>query len=370
MRSSTALFRPYRLKDLALRNRVVMAPMTRSFSPHGVPTPEMAAYYRRRAEHGVGLILTEGTGIDRAAALDDPNAPRLHGEAALAGWAHVVQEVHAAGGRIAAQLWHVGQKPSRSSGPGSQSATYESPSGLSLKGEPVGMPMSDETIADTIDAYARAARDARRLGFDGVEIHGAHGYLVDQFFSADLNRRTDRYGGASLIERSRFAVEVLKTIRSAVDPGFPVILRVSLMRSQGQALRLAQTPAVLEEWLGVLVDAGADAFHLSQPHFWTPAFPDTDPELSLAGWAKKLTGLTAIAVGSVGLDIDVYESFAGATAHPAPLDDLLWRLERDEFDLVAVGRALLRDPRWLEKVRGARADRLHDVTPADLDRLS
>src|SRR3954470_7493562 len=102
MRSSAALFRPYRLKDLALRNRVVMAPMTRSFSPHGVPTPEMTAYYRRRAEHGGGMITTEVTGIDRAAALDDPSAPRLHGEAALAGWAHVVQEVHAAGVRIAA----------------------------------------------------------------------------------------------------------------------------------------------------------------------------------------------------------------------------------------------------------------------------
>ncbi|WP_240324663.1 hypothetical protein [Trinickia diaoshuihuensis] len=183
------LFRPYRLNALALPNRVVMAPMTRSFSPNGVPTAEVAAYYRRRAEHGVGLIITEGTGIARPAALNEPHIPHFHGEAALAGWKKVVDEVHAAGGRIAPQLWHVGSKRSNTAADWTPPAPYESPSGLSVTGEPFGQSMSETDVADTIDAFARAAADVERLGFDGVELHGAHGYLINQFFSEDLNLR-------------------------------------------------------------------------------------------------------------------------------------------------------------------------------------
>src|SRR3954471_7386160 len=108
MASADVLFRPFRVHDLKLANRIVMAPMTRSFSPGGVPGPDVAAYYRRRAEGGVGLILTEGTGVAHAAALSDAKVPRFHGADALAGWAQVLAGVHAAGGRIMPQLWHVG----------------------------------------------------------------------------------------------------------------------------------------------------------------------------------------------------------------------------------------------------------------------
>ncbi|MEZ2307382.1 NADH:flavin oxidoreductase [Paraburkholderia sp. RCC_158] len=358
------LLTSYRLNALTVPNRVVMAPMTRSFSPGGILGADVAAYYRRRAAHGVGLIITEGTGVGRAAALDDPDVPRFHGEAALAGWKKVVDEVHAAGGRIAPQLWHVGHKPSNGAGERALSAhRYESPSGLSITGERVAQPMSESDVADTIDAYARAAADAERLGFDGVELHGGHGYLINQFFSEDLNQRGDRYGGATLVERSRFAVEVLKAIRAAVTPGFPVILRLSQWKPKDFRARLAGTPAVLEEWLGLLVDAGADAFHLSQPAYWQPAFPEADANLNLAGWAKKVTGVTTITVGSVGLGSDVYDSFAGKDAQSAPLDDLLARLERGEFDLVAVGRALLQDAAWLEKIRQGRIDEIGNFTP-------
>ena len=103
-----ALFRPFSYKGLHLPNRVVMAPMTRSKSPGGVPTVEVASYYARRAAAEVGFIITEGTGVARPASLNDPNIPRFHGEAELAGWKTVVDQVHAAGGFIAPQLWHVG----------------------------------------------------------------------------------------------------------------------------------------------------------------------------------------------------------------------------------------------------------------------
>ena len=364
------LFSPYQLNALDLPTRIVMAPMTRSFSPGGVPTADVAAYYRRRAENGIGLIITEGTGIGRPAAVNEPDVPHFHGEVALAGWKRVVDEVHAADGRIVPQLWHTGLKRSNAVPDWTPPAPYESPSGLSMTGQRVGQPMSEAEIADTVDAFARAAADAERLGFDGIELMGAHNYLINQFFSEDLNLRSDRYGGSTLLERSRFAVEILKAIRSVVTAGFPVILRLSQSKPMDFSARLAETPQALEHWLGVLVDAGADAFHLSQPKFWKPAFPEVDEELNLAGWAKKLTGVTTITVGSVGLSGDVHESFKGKSARSTPLDELLARLEHGEFDLVAVGRALLQDPAWLEKVRERRVDQIADFTPEAFATLS
>ena len=368
-RNTQSLFAGYRLNGLELPNRVVMAPMTRSFSPGGVPGSEVAAYYRRRAAGGVGLIITEGTGIARPAALDDPGAPRLHGQLALDGWKKVIDEVHAAGGRIAPQLWHVGQKRSRANTNTPSAADYESPSGLSASGEQVARPMTGADVSATVDAFAEAAFTAEKLGFDGVELHGANGYLIDQFFSPELNKRSDAYGGESLIERSRFAIDVLSAVRTAVSSRFPVILRISLMRANGQGTRLVSNPKELEEWLKLLVQAGANAFHIAQARFSEPAFPRFDARLSLAGWVKRLAGVTSIAVGSVGLDKDVYASFAGEIAKAAPIDALAARLAADEFDLVAIGRALLQDPMWLEKVRLDQARPMEDFHPSALSRL-
>ena len=229
--------------------------------------------------------------------------------------------------------------------------------------------MSEADVADTIDAFARAAMNAERLGFDGIELMGAHGYLLNQFFYDHLNLRNDRYGGSTLVERSRFAVEILKAVRSVVSSGLPVILRLSQWKPKDISARLAETPKALEQWLTLLVEAGVDAFHLSQQKFWLPAFPEIDGELNFAGWAQKLTGVTAITVGAVGLSGDVYESLGGKSAQSTPLDGLLARLERGEFDLVAVGRALLQDPAWLEKVRQGRVDQIADFTPAAFARL-
>jgi len=128
--SSDALFRPFKLKGLNLPNRVVLAPMTRSFSPGGIPSEDVAQYYRRRAEGAVGFIISEGTGVDRPASLNDPNVPRFHGEKELAGWRRVVDEVHAAGGLMAPQLWHVGAVRTRAQN-WSPPGAYDSPSGLS-----------------------------------------------------------------------------------------------------------------------------------------------------------------------------------------------------------------------------------------------
>jgi len=238
------LFTPFTAGPLTLRNRIVMAPMTRSQSPNGVPGENVAAYYRRRAEHGVGLIITEGTGIDDAAALPNPNVPQFYGEAALAGWKAVADAVHAAGGRIMPQLWHVGaaRKPELGAPP-------VSPSGLSVTGTTVGEP-----IAGLIEAYGRAAGDAWRLGFDGVELHGAHGYLIDQFFWSGTNRRTDHFGG-DIRGRTRFATEIVRTCRRHTAPDFPIVLRFSQWKIPVYDARLATTPGELAEFLEPLLDA-------------------------------------------------------------------------------------------------------------------
>lgn len=348
--SIDALFQPFQLKSLRTPNRIVMAPMTRSFSPGGIPTADVAAYYRRRAEGGVGLILTEGTVVDRPAARNEAGIPVFHGDA-LPQWQRVVDGVHAAGGRIAPQLWHVGA--TRGNGPDWQPlGRIDSPSGFVVPGQRSHDPMTEEDIADTIAAFGKSARAARELGFDAVEIHGAHGYLIDQFFWSGFNHRGDRWGGATIRERASFGAEVVKAVRAGIGPDTPLIIRLSQWKAQDFTARNAATPDELLAWLTPLAEAGVDMFHCSQRRFWEPEFAGSP--LNFAGWAKKLTGKPTITVGSVGLDGDFVAGFGGQTSKPASLDELVRRLEAEEFDLVAVGRALLVDPRWPEKVRAGR----------------
>jgi 2,4-dienoyl-CoA reductase-like NADH-dependent reductase (Old Yellow Enzyme family) len=367
--SSDVLFRPFRLKGLNLPNRIVMAPMTRAMANEGIVGEAQKAYYEKRAHADVGLILTEGTVVDRPSSRNLPGIPFFHGEQALAGWGEVVNSVHAAGGRIAPQLWHTG---STRAGPWEPSADVESPSGIVGPGEPRGKVMSEEDVADTIDAFAKAANAAEALGFDAIELHGAHGYLIDQFFWDGTNLRDDRWGGASIAERSRFAAEIVKAVRAKISSELPLILRLSQWKQQDYKARLADSPKTMEEWLVPLVDAGVDILHCSQRRFWVAEYPEVDGEegLNFAGWAKKLTGAATISVGSVGLNSDFGGAFAGESSNVTPLDRLVDRMERDEFDLIAVGRALISDPLWVSKVRDNRLHELNGFNAEDLRQLA
>jgi len=369
MTATDVLFQPFTSPKLSLPNRIVMAPMTRNMAPEGVPGAKNAEYYRRRAAGGVGLILSEGTVVRRPASRNMPHIPLFHSEEPLGGWQSVIEAVHQAGGRMGPQLWHTG---GTTADPAFERAALDTPSGLNAPDQPVGEPMSEEAIADTVAAFARAAADARALGFDTFEIHGAHGYLIDQFFWSGTNRREDRYGGATIAERARFAGEVVAAMRAAVGPDFPILLRVSQWKQQDYAARLAATPQEMEQWLQPLVDAGVDILHCSQRRFWEPEFPEIDGEqgLNFAGWAKKVTGVPTISVGSVGLSGEFGGAFRGEGSQPASLDGLVERMERGEFDLIAVGRALLSDPDWAEKVREARTDELRDFDPVSLTELA
>lgn len=363
-----ALLRPFEYKSLKLRNRVVMAPMTRNFSPNHVPDDNVAGYYRRRAEGEVGLLITEGTTVGHPAANGYERVPAFHGEAALNGWRKVVEAVHAAGGSIIPQLWHVGSVRKPGGALGDEPA--HSPSGLFKPGKPNGHAMTREDIRATVKAFADSARAAKDVGFDGVEIHGAHGYLIDQFFWEGTNQRDDEYGG-SLEKRTRFAVEVVEAVRDAVGEDFAIALRYSQWKQQDYDARLAQTPDELARFLAPLVRAGVDLFHASTRRFWVPEFDGSD--MNLAGWTKELTGKPAISVGSVGLDDDFIgrnNKGMGQTAQPVGIEELERRLERNEFDLIAIGRALLQDPNWLIKMRDRAGEGVEPFTKAALAALN
>jgi len=366
---SSPLFTPFKVKSLELPNRIVMAPMTRSRSPGGIPGEDVADYYARRAAADVGLLITEGVTVRRGGASNDPNVPNLYKADALAGWQNVVNKVHANHGKIAPQIWHQGMMRKPGTGPEPDAPT-DSPSGITHSSKSVLPEPTTAEVDDMVMAYADAAAEAAKVGFDCVEIHGAHGYLIDEFFWDVMNKRSDRYGG-SLPERATFAGDIIREIRKKVGPDMPIILRYSQWKQQDYAARLATTPKALEEFLKVFVDAGVDVLHVSQRRYWEPEFPDVDGENGLngAGWAKKLTGLPVITVGSVGLSGDFIGAFQGQGSGQRSLDDLEERLARGEFDLVAVGRALLQDPEWASKVKAGRTSELRDYDAAALATL-
>lgn len=358
-RTPQTLDRPFSVGSLTLPNRIVMAPMTREFSPGGVPGAEVAEYYARRAAAGVGLIITEGTYVDHASAGSSDRVPRFYGDDALEGWRKVADAVHAAGGKIIPQLWHVGVTRDEGQGP-VPSAPPAGPSGIGLDGQPKGSALTSDDLDAVIRAFADAAAAAERIGFDGVELHGAHGYLIDQFLWERTNRRTDGYGG-DIEARSRFAAELVAAVRAAVSPDFPVFFRLSQWKGSVYDARLAESPEELERLLTPLVNAGVDVLHASTRRYWLPEFDGSD--LNLAGWVKKLSGKPVVTVGSVGLD----QEFMGPKGWAAPsastgIELLIDRMERDEFDLVAVGRALIADPEWAAK---ALENRLGDALPFD-----
>jgi 2,4-dienoyl-CoA reductase-like NADH-dependent reductase (Old Yellow Enzyme family) len=369
------LFTPFTLNGLRLPNRIVMAPMTRNFSPGGVPGDNVAAYYRRRAEGEIGLILTEGTAPHAPEAQNMPHIPHMYGDDALAGWKRVVDGVHAAGGHIFSQLWHVGAVQGQTD-PKLPVAPW-SPSGFLKPGVKVGEPLTLAQIDQLIEGFAESAANAQRVGFDGIEIHGAHGYVIDEFFWGGTNLRTDQYGG-DLVARARLAVEIIQECRRRVGPKFPMQIRFSQWKGQEYTARLVSTPQELEKFLAPLAATPIDAFHCSTRRFWEPEFEGSD--LNLAGWTKKITGKPTITVGSVSLDVDFIVSLGRipSPAGPPPesgirthhMDRLLEMFDRGDFDLVAVGRAALADPNWGAKVRGGNVDGLTPFTPEVLKTLA
>lgn len=356
--SQSILFNPYNIGGLSLANRFVMAPMTRGQSPQNVPNAEVARYYRRRAEGGAGLIITECTFIDHPVANGFTDAPAFHGEDALRGWQEVVEEVHSAGGKIMPQIWHAGPSRTMGTSPNPYLPSI-GPIEVYQNREKIVSQMTSLDIYAVVEAFSKAASKAKEIGFDGVEIHGAHSYLIDSFLWHKSNKRHDEYGG-SLKNRVRFATEIVSSVRSAVGPGFPICFRFSQWKLTDYDAKIVSNPSELESLLIPLVEAGVDMFHVSTRRFWQPAFPGSP--MTLAGWTKAITGKPVIAVGSVGIDqqfsLDMFSQ--NVNLQPQSIEQVERMLESNQFDLIAVGRAMLADPDWVNKIKSGH---LTDIVP-------
>lgn len=359
----SGLFAPFAIGAVTLRNRFVMPAMQRGWCEGGRPTERMAAYYRRRAEGGVGLIIGESAAVDHPTSSSQLGEARLYGPA-LDGWAECIAGVGEAGGRMLLQLWHEGavRRP-REGQPESLS-----PSGLVQRGKPNGRAASEAELAEIRDAFVRSALSAQRIGAAGVEIHAAHGYGLDLFLWAETNLREDRYGGPSIADRLRFPAEIVAAIRAAAGPDFLISFRFSQWKEVDFGARIVETPEELGTFITGLEAAGVDIFHPSTRRLHTPEWEGSP--LGLAGWCKRFTDRPVIAVGSVGLDCDVMDNLMGereASSTGAPgFGDVARRFEAGEFDLLGIGRSLIGDPDWVSKVGEGRFDELRGFTREDL----
>ncbi len=345
LRDIDMLFRPFEHRKLALASRLVMAPMPRMLAQDGVPVPETGQYYRKRAEHQLGLIITEPVAIDDSAAAADSGMPHLYGGSALRAWKGICRAVHATSCKIAPQLCHVGMlRPAHGDMPNPASPPI-GPSGIDpLTREVRGQTMSRNRIRSVVEAYGTAARYARLLGFDAVEINGGHSCLIEQFLRPETNTRLDEYGGDAE-GRVRFACEVLHAVRKAVGRKFPVIFRLSQFSLPGwKSDPLVKSPAELEKLLSPLCLAGVDIFACDGEMVMQPAFRGN--ALNLAGWIRLLSRKPVITGGGVGVEIGVERALPRFMAH--------------ECDLLSVGRALLADAAWASKIRCSQEQ---DITP-------
>lgn len=353
MRDNLApLITPFECGSLTLSNRFVMSPMTRQCSPDGIPGDDVAAYYTRRATAKVGLVITEGVGVDHPSAIGhgsmgEENIPALHGETALAGWRKVVESVHGAGGKIIPQLWHMGGIRQEGTPPHRQAKSMRPND------------MSEVEIAEIIAAFACSAANAKAVGFDGVALHGGHGYLIDSFLWSGTNARQDAWGG-DITRRTRFAAELVKAVRVAVGPDFPIMFRISQWKLQNYEAKLAETVEELAVIVEALAAAGVDIFDVSTRVFSVPAFAGSD--MGLAGWVKKLSGKPTMTVGGIGFDKELAASFAEPTQAIDNLGEVVRRFKGGEYDLVALGRALLMDPAWVLKAQAGVPFEAFDLT--------
>ena len=331
-----------------------MAPMTRNQSPGGIPTQEVIAYYSRRAKAEVGLIITEGIEVSHKASSAYPNVPRLDSNAAKEAWKKVVEEIKNNNGAVIAQLWHCGGFRKLGMQPNPEVPGHTA-SGLVKPGKKVAHEMTLDDIKETIDAYASDAKICEEIGFDGVEIHGAHGYLIDNFFWSGTNIREDEYGG-SIENRSQFVSDIIKSVRENVSENFIVGLRFSQWKQHDFEAKLASNPEELKTILTSPVESGLDYLHSSMRRFWESEFEGSNE--NLAYWTKKITKIPTIGVGSVGLDSDFIDMTAPAT--PTSIDKAIDDITNDKYDLIAVGRALLSDHEWVLKMKEGR---VNDVIP-------
>lgn len=332
------LFEPGTLAGHRLANRLVLAPMTRTSAEHdGRPTERMRDYYRDFARGGFSLLITEGIYTDERFSQGYDYQPGLATLSHQAAWQPIVEAVHAEGARFFAQLMHGG---AQTQGNRFVEETV-APSAVAPKGEMLGFyggegpyptprPMSEADIQEAIAGFASTAKRAQAAGFDGVELHGANGYLIDQFISEYFNQRDDAWGG-SLERRLAFPVAVIRAVREAVGNDFPVGMRLSQIKVTDPNYRWSgrEEAATI---VTTLEAEGLDFLHFSELDARSPSIEGTDK--SLSALATELTKIPVIANGELG------DPQAAAAM-----------LDHGQADFVAIGKAALANHDWPHRVR-------------------
>jgi 2,4-dienoyl-CoA reductase-like NADH-dependent reductase (Old Yellow Enzyme family) len=301
------LFDETELNDLTLDNRMGLAPMTRiSAIADGRATAEMASYYRKFADGGFSVLITEGIYTDTAYSQGYENQPGLVTQEHVESWRDVTSAVHDAGTPMVAQLMHAGAQTQRN--PHVEDGETLAPSPVKPSGEmsdlyggsgefPTPQEATADELADAREGFVAAAENARDAGFDGVEVHAANGYLLNEFLAADHNEREDEYGG-SVEAQARYPAEVVKAVDDATPDEFVVGVRVSQTMVSDSEYRWPEGEDAAETYFGAFSDAGADYIHVTEPDITEPAFDDNGPTLAEA--AVEYADTTVIANG--GLD--------------------------------------------------------------------
>ncbi|MDD5713040.1 MAG: NAD(P)-binding protein, partial [Smithellaceae bacterium] len=332
------LFSPLQIKRMKLKNRVVVPPMgTNLGNKDGTVSEANLAYLRRRAQGGPGLVITEIVGVHESGLAINTQLG-AYDDRFSAGLTRLAATVHAEGAKVAMQLHHAGRESLYMLAKGAAIGPSAIPSLI------YGMApreMTKDDIAEIITSFGAAARRARAAGFDAVEIHGAHGYLLTQFLSALSNRRTDDYGG-SLVRRARFVVDCIRSVRAHVGEDFPISLRLSME----EFIKGGYSVTDMQELIPLFVSAGVDMIHASIGTHGSPASITIAPVEYEPGFnavraraAKEVTDVPVIAVGRI--------------THPSLADEII---ARGDADLVAFGRQFLADPDFLIKAREGRDD--------------
>lgn len=331
----------YSFGGLPLNNRLVVAPMSRvSGTEEGVPTQRMVSYYGSFAEGGFGLIITEGIYTDEDFSRSYAYQPGLSTSEQVAGWQDVVDAVHEAGGFIFAQLMHGGalsQLLENTIGPSAIKPKGEKMPEYGGSGEyPVPTEMMESDLQQTLAGFATAATNAQDAGFDGVEIHGANGYLLDQFITDYTNQRDDQYGG-STSERTRFPCEVVRAVKEVVGEGFPVGIRLSQGKVNDHGYRWPGGREDAEAIFAAVAEAGVDYLHIaSEGRDWRES-AKIDDETTITQLAKRVTGLPVITNGGM---------------HDPELAETV--LREGHGDLVALARGAMANPDWPHRLRDGR----------------
>ena len=353
------LFTPLCIKRLILRNRFVMPGMQRGFMHDGAPNRTMVEYMRRCSAGGVGLIISESTSPDHPSAYWQPVMGRME-TGTEAAWQHVVDAVHEGGAGFLLQLWHPGAMRKVAAGHPLAGYPALSPSGLIQAGRPNGRAMTRADLNELKLAYVHAAERGQALGFDGVEVHSAHGYLLDQFLWAETNLREDEYGGATLAARASFAAEIVRAIRRATGDDFVISYRFSQFKEVDYAAAVASGPEELQGMLAVLRGAGVDMFNVSSRRCFKREWPDgAQPEFTIAEWVGSLTDAPVMTCGSVGLNVEMFANLfddqePSELSVEGDLKLLAERVRQGRLDLVGIGRMHIANNDFVNKVRAGR----------------